>query len=446
LTDIIKKTIFKNYILIETIRNFENMNKINAIKGTYDILPDEVMYWQRIEKIIRDITALFGYSEIRTPIFEETGLFARSIGEDTDIVGKEMYSFYDMGKRSLTLRPEGTASVIRAFIEHSLDQKNLPQKLWYMGPMFRQEQPQKGRQRQFHQFGVEIIGSSLPVADSEAIVLFDRIAKEIGLKNRVFSINSIGSEESRKLYKTALSEFLDKYENGLCADCKRRRLTNPLRVLDCKKESCRKIISENSVPKTLDYLAINDRQHFETVIEYLERLNIRYKIDNFLVRGLDYYTGTVFEMESGAIGAQSAVMGGGRYDKLVGELGGSNVPSVGFACGMERLILASNAENEQQIIPDNLKYYVVIPEPSLFKKGLEYLGYLRNKGLSADMDMMGRSMKSQMKSASRLGVEFVLIVEQDEEVSIREMSVSQQKRIGFEEFKKYIENTTNKQK
>jgi len=289
------------------------MESIKAVKGTYDILPGEVELWQEVERVVRGTMELYGYSEIRTPIFEETGLFARSIGEDTDIVGKEMYTFKDMGERSLTLRPEGTASVVRAFIEHSLHQKGLAAKLWYMGTMFRQERPQKGRQRQFHQFGVEVIGTSSPMADADVMILFDDIAKKLGLANGEYLINSLGGPESRKLYVQKLAGFLDRIEEKLCDDCKRRKVTNPLRVLDCKVPGCRKVVHESGeLPKPVDFLIPSDRSYYEYVKDYLKMSGISYIEDPFLVRGLDYYTSIVFEMNYEGLGAQSAIMGGGR--------------------------------------------------------------------------------------------------------------------------------------
>ena len=416
------------------------MNKITAIKGTVDILPGAVEIWQTIERAVREVMAIAAYEEIRTPVFEETGLFARSIGEDTDIVGKEMYTFSDMGGRSLTLRPEGTASVVRAFVEHSLDQGGLPRKLWYMGPMFRQERPQKGRQRQFHQFGVEVIGTSDPAADAEAMIVFDRIAGRLGLDERAFLVNSIGGPESRTAYRDALVAFLGSVEGHLCDDCKRRMTTNPLRVLDCKNPGCHTVVHDSGkLPGTLDYLTAADREHFERVCGYLDSRGVRYEIDPFLVRGLDYYTGTVFEMQYRGLGAQSAIMGGGRYDRLVKELGGPDLPAVGFAAGMERLILAMQAAGSAPDGSGRIDVYVVAPGDDVRGRAFGYVEELRNDGVVAEMDYAGRSMKAQMKSASRLGARWAVIVEPDDDrITARDMEASGQQELTFDGFREML--------
>ena len=419
------------------------MSKIQAIKGTNDILPGVVEMWQYVEQVVRDTMARFGYSEIRTPIFEETGLFARSIGEDTDIVGKEMYTFRDMGDRSITLRPEGTASVVRAFIEHSLDQKGLPQKLWYIGPMFRQERPQKGRQRQFHQFGVEAVGSSSPMLDAEVMILFDTVCNELGLENRSILINSLGGTESRNNYREALVTFLDSVEDRLCENCRRRKSTNPLRVLDCKVPECRDAIHQSeNLPHTVDYLTTEDRNNFETVRRYLDECNVNNTCDYSLVRGLDYYTGTVFEMQYTNLGAQNAIMGGGRYDRLIGELGGPDLPAVGFACGIERLILALQSANSMQDAAKSKQIYIVHVDGKLHSRALRYLQGIRNIGIPADMDFMGKSMKAQMKAASRYGATYAMIVEPEGNmVSVKDFGKSEQKTMSFDEFLSLLQKT-----
>ena len=414
------------------------MEPLRAIKGTVDILPAEAPYWHRIETAVREAMRLFGYHEIRTPIFEETGLFKRSIGEDTDIVGKEMYSFTDMGGRSLTLRPEGTASVVRAFVEHSLDQQGLPQKLWYMGPMFRQERPQKGRQRQFHQFGVETIGSPSPMVDAEVMHLFEVIAGKLGLGDRKYLINCLGGDESRENYRAALIAFLDTVGDALCEDCLRRRATNPLRVLDCKKDVCRTALDTDALPRTIDYLTPADRAQFDAVLRSLGDLDIAYAIEPKLVRGLDYYTGTVFEMQLAGLGAQAAVMGGGRYDKLIGQLGGKDLPAVGFACGMERLILAMKAREEQPVEDGGLDAYLIVPDAAAQEVGLTCLSSLRNAGFAADMDYLGRSVKAQMKAADRAGARFAAILEPDGGVTVKEMGTAVQNTMGFEQFLDFL--------
>jgi len=417
------------------------MEKIQAIKGTYDILPGTIETWQKVESVVLQTMNLYGYSEIRTPIFEQTGLFARSIGEDTDIVGKEMYTFRDMGERSLTLRPEATASVVRSFIEHSLHQKGLAQALWYMGPMFRQERPQKGRQRQFHQFGVEVIGSPLPIVDADVMVLFDIIAQKLGLDDRIYSINSMGGTESRDKYRLGLVQFLDGIEDKLCANCRRRKVTNPLRVLDCKVPGCREVVHESEdFPRSVDYLITDDRNHYESVKEGLRINDVNFVEDYFLVRGLDYYTGTVFEMNYKGLGAQSAIMGGGRYDNLVKELGGPDLPAVGFACGIERLILAMQAAGS--LLSDGKKTDVyVINTLDTHDRAMRYLRAIRDKGYSAVMSYMDRSMKANLKAASKARVKYALIIEPEEDmVSVRSMEKSEQEKIVFDTF---LANLTN---
>jgi len=417
------------------------MKKIRAVRGAFDILPGEIEVWQRVETVVREVMALYGYSEIRTPVFEETALFARSIGEDTDIVGKEMYTFTDKGGRCLTLRPEGTASVVRAYIEHSLDQRGLPQALWYMGPMFRQERPQKGRQRQFHQFGVELIGSPSPAADAEVMILFDRIAAGLGLDEREFSLHTIGGGESRDRYRTVLVDFLDTVEDRLCEDCRRRKGTNPLRVLDCKVPGCREAVHDSSkLPRLVDSLTDADRAHYESVKGCLDDCGVSFVEDTFLVRGFDYYTGTVFEMNCLGLGAQSAVMGGGRYDNLVRELGGQDQPAVGFACGMERLVLVMReaavlkGTNAVSGGKDAKRIYVVSADDAVRATAMRYLERIRDLGCPSAMDLVGRSMKAQMKAADRFDARIALIVEPDGSVSVRDMEKSDQRKMPFDSF------------
>ena len=416
------------------------MNKIKSIKGTYDILPGDVETWQFVEDTVRKWMRIYACFEIRTPIFEQTSLFARSIGEDTDIVGKEMYTFTDMGSRSLTLRPEGTASVIRSFIEHSLDQRGLPQNLWYMGPMFRQERPQKGRQRQFHQFGVEMVGSASPMTDVQAMALFDSIAGDLGLDERMYSINSLGGDDSREAYRSALVAFLDSVEDRLCEDCKRRKGTNPLRVLDCKNPGCNEAVHDSeNLPKSVDSLTEDDRSYYDAVKKLLEESGIAFEEDPFLVRGLDYYTGVVFEMKYTGLGAQSAIMGGGRYNKLIKQLGGPDLPAVGFACGMERLVMVMQANDN--VKSQAVDVYVVNSGTDVDTKALRYVMKLRKQGNSAATDHLGRSVKAQMRTASKLNVRYVLFPEEGEgQVGIRNMERSDQETLPFEEFLTIVKN------
>jgi histidyl-tRNA synthetase len=417
------------------------MEPIHAVKGTYDILPGEVETWRMVEDAIRTWTARFGCGEIRVPVFEETRLFSRTIGDDTDIVRKEMYTFSDMGGRSVTLRPEGTASVIRAFIEHSLDQNGLPQSLWYMGPMFRQERPQKGRQRQFHQFGVESVGSRHVTADVDLILLFDHIAEDLGLHDRELSVNYVGNAESRSRYTIRLVGFLETVEEQLCDDCRRRMRTNPLRVLDCKVPGCRAAVHENEgFPKITDSLTDEDRNAYSEITGLLREQEIAVREDPFLVRGLDYYTGIVFEMSREGLGAQSAVMGGGRYDSLIGELGGPDLPAVGFACGMERLILAMQAAGAEMKRPDVPCVYLIPSEHREYREVLRYTERLRRRGFTSLFDTLQRSVKAQMRAASKAGSRYVLFVGGDAGiVEVRDMGRSTQETMTFEAFEALLD-------
>ncbi|MEJ2507786.1 MAG: histidine--tRNA ligase, partial [Ignavibacteriaceae bacterium] len=328
---------------------------IKAIRGTKDILPSEISRWHYFENIIRNIFSNFNYKEIRTPVFEETTLFARSIGEETDIVSKEMYTFKDKGDTSITLKPEMTAGVVRAFIEHSLDGQQPLTKLYYISPMFRQERPQAGRLRQFHQFGGEALGSSSPVLDAELIQISYDILKSLGLKDLTVKINSLGVPESREDYKKLLREFLLNKKDKLSEDSRKRFDTNILRIFDSKIESDQELLK--GAPLLIDNLDGESENHFEVVKEYLDKISIPFEIDPKLVRGLDYYTKTTFEIISKKVGSQSALVGGGRYDLLAEQLGGKPTPAVGFASGMERILLACESENSFSVKDDNIDVY-----------------------------------------------------------------------------------------
>ena len=310
---------------------------IQALRGTRDILPEEVGYWQLIEATVREILGRAVYQEIRAPIFEQTALFERGIGEATDVVGKEMYTFKDRGDRSLTLRPEGTAGVVRAYISNKLYTQGGVQRLWYTGPMFRYERPQAGRQRQFHQVGLELLGSNAPRADVEVIALATDILQALGLKNLELDINSVGNRSDRAQYREALVSYLEPYKNELDRDSQERLTRNPLRILDSKDPKTQEIAQ--NAPKIIENLSWESKKHFDTVLQLLTDLDIKYQIDHCLVRGLDYYTHTAFEIKSDDLGAQATVCGGGRYDGLVSELGGPDTQAVGWAIGMERLVL-----------------------------------------------------------------------------------------------------------
>lgn len=399
---------------------------IKALKGFKDILPEEVRTWQWIEATARDIFHRFGFVEIKVPILERTELFARSIGEATDIVEKEMYTFKDRNGDFITMRPEGTASVLRSFIEHGLHVKQPVQKLYTIGPMFRHERPQKGRLRQFHQMSVEVLGSDHPKVDAEIIAMGWLLLKELGLSVSL-QINSLGCPECRPAYKDALVAFLADRKEKVCDDCKRRSETNPLRVLDCKSENCQE--QYKGVPAILDHLCAGCEEHFEKIQAGLTLLEIPYEVNSFMVRGLDYYTRTTFELITDQLGAQSAVGAGGRYDGLVEQLGGPKLPGIGFAMGMERLVLlltqhgVAGPESETDL-------FVAALGNAATEKGFGLVHALRTKGLQVAMDHEGRSLKSQMKQANRCNARYALIMGEDElgkgEAALRDMATKDQ--------------------
>ncbi len=381
---------------------------IRSITGTKDILPIEITKWRHLENILTKVFTNFNYKEIRTPIFEETALFARGIGEGTDIVSKEMYTFTDRSGTSVTLRPEMTASVMRALIEHSLHKSQGLNKLYYMGPMFRQERPQAGRYRQFHQFGAEAIGVNDPALDAEMIILANDIISELGLKNLTVKINSLGLPESREKYKVLLKEYLADKVSGFSEESKKRYETNVLRIFDSKAENDQRIMNE--APLLLDHLDQESLEHFEQVKEILSGCKIHYEIDPKLVRGLDYYTHTTFEIISESVGAQSALCGGGRYNLLAKEIGGEDIPGVGFAAGMERILLACENENSFTTSDTNTDLYIAKLDKYLYNKVVELAVTFRRKDLVVDFDYAHRSFKAQMREANRLNAGFVMII------------------------------------
>jgi len=385
---------------------------VKAPRGTYDILPPDSAKWQYIEKIIYETAGLFGYSEIRTPIFEHTELFERGVGETTDIVTKEMYTFSDKSDRSLTLRPEGTASCVRALIEHSIYGGVMPVKWYYSGPMFRYDRPQTGRFRQFHQFGVEVFGSNSPYLDAEIIILLVKILANLGLDDYELHLNSVGCPECREIYRQKLIAHISPIKEQLCPDCQARYQKNPLRVLDCKVKSCQEAIS--GFPYIFDSLCDDCREHYAKVKSGLEDNQINYIHDNNLVRGLDYYTNTAFEIHIPQIGSQSAVGGGGRYNGLVKECGGPDIPGIGFALGMERLLLA--LDNLPGRMPPDVKMdvFLAVLDEEYNLPALRVLDRLRNANIRADRDYNGRSMKAQMKYADKLGAQVVILMGEDE--------------------------------
>jgi histidyl-tRNA synthetase len=406
------------------------MGSIQALRGTRDILPEEVRYWQQVETVARDIFARAAYQEIRTPIFEQTPLFERGIGEATDVVGKEMYTFKDRGDRSITLRPEGTAGAVRSFIEHSLSAQGGVQRLWYGGPMFRYERPQAGRQRQFHQIGVEVLGSPSARADVEVIALFTQILQTLGLKSLELNLNSIGDPGDRQRYREALVAYLTPYENELDADSRDRLTRNPLRILDSKDERTQEILQQ--APSVLDYLNPESEQRFEQVQTLLTALQIPYVVNPHLVRGLDYYTHTVFEIVSADLGAQATVGGGGRYDGLVSELGGAATPAVGWAFGMERLIIL--LQQLQPLPGGTVDVYVVSRGEAAEAQALILAQSLRQHQFAVELDLSGSAFGKQFKRADRSRAAVCLILGDDEAatqtVQLKWLASGEQTAIG----------------
>jgi histidyl-tRNA synthetase len=400
-------------------------------RGTKDILPDTSGYWQYIEKTARDICALYAYQEIRTPIFEHTELFLRGIGETTDVVEKEMYTFEDRGGRSVTLRPENTAAVVRSFLENKLYAGAQPNKLFYMGPMFRYDKPQAGRFRQFHQFGIEAIGAKGPGIDAEIIMMAVQFLQKLGLNDLTLYINSVGCPKCRPAYREKLQAFLRDKLNGFCGNCKSRFDRNPMRILDCKNEECAKL--SEGAPEMLECLCEECNDHFSQLQELLTAANIDYKINPRLVRGLDYYTKTAFEIQYAPLGAQSAVCGGGRYDGLIEECGGASTPGIGFAIGLERVLLALEKQDLLPEVNGGLDVFVASFGAGTQAAAFKLLSELRAAGLTADMDFMDKSIKAQMKHANKYPARFVAIIGEDEaaagNVMLKDMQTGQQELV-----------------
>lgn len=388
------------------------MGSIQALRGTRDILPEEVPYWQQVEAIARQILSRAAYQEIRPPIFERTELFARGIGEATDIVGKEMYTFNDKASppRSVTLRPEGTAGVVRSFIQNNLYAAGGVQRLWYTGPMFRYENPQAGRQRQFHQLGVEVLGSADPRADAEVIAIAADILQRLGLKNLHLDLNSVGNPQDRQHYREALIDYLTPYKDELDQDSQERLSRNPMRILDSKDQRTQEITQD--APSILDYLGSDSKRHFEQVQQLLSNLGISYQLNPRLVRGLDYYTHTAFEIISDDLGAQATVCGGGRYDGLVEELGGASTPAVGWAIGLERLIILM--QQIQELPRQVLDFYLVSRGEVAEAQALILAQKLRQAGFSVELDLSGSAFKKQFARADRSGAVACLILGDEE--------------------------------
>lgn len=412
---------------------------ITLPKGTKDVLPENSYRWQFVERVARETAKTFNVREIRTPMFEHTEVFSRGVGETTDIVNKEMYTFLDKGGRSITLKPEGTAGVVRAFVESGLYAAAMPLKTYYITPCFRYERPQAGRLREFHQFGVEFFGAESAGIDAEVILLAKTFLDNLGVKNVTLYINSIGCKECRKEYHKALKEYLKANYDELCDLCKDRFEKNPMRILDCKNDSCKKI-TENA-PSILDYLCDDCKAHFEQVKKLLTLSGVEYKINPKIVRGLDYYTKTVFEFVSENIGAQGTVLGGGRYDGLVAEFGGGKVPGIGFAAGIERLLLLLESTGEIKN-EDGLTVYVAPMGDDARVKAFELVSMLRKSGVIADTDYMNRGIKAQFKYADKLGARFVAVIGSDElsrgAVKLKNMLSGEEKEVPFQELAEFL--------
>jgi histidyl-tRNA synthetase len=411
------------------------MSLTTAPRGTYDLMPNEALAWQWMEMIIREVFISYGYGEIRTPIFEHTELFLRGIGETTDIVEKEMYTFIDKGGRSISLRPEGTAPVVRAYIEHKLHGQGGTTKLFYLGPMFRQERPQAGRFRQFHQFGVELLGEEAPLADAEVILLAHDLYQKLGLTELEIYLNSVGCQHCRQKYKEALISCLWDSSAELCSTCQLRLERNPLRLLDCKNASCQKITSQ--LPSIHDYLCQACQDHFSQVIGFLDQVKVKYEITPRLVRGLDYYSRTVFEVVNTELGAQNAICGGGRYDGLVEECGGPAVPGVGFASGMERLFTTLEQRNKLPIFSRAPQIYIISLSDQFALIAFELTASLRRNGFKVELGFSSKSLKTQLKSANKSGAQLALIIGEDEwkdhQVTVKNMSDGSQTRVEWQE-------------
>ncbi|MBE7067875.1 MAG: histidine--tRNA ligase [Clostridiales bacterium] len=414
---------------------------INIPKGTKDVLPTESYKWQYVEKVARETASLFNLKEIRTPTFEHTELFQRGVGDTSDIVTKEMYTFKDKGDRSITLKPEGTAGAVRSFIENGMAGGVLPAKMFYITPAFRYERPQAGRLREFHQFGVEIFGAKGAQTDAEAIIIAHTLLKKLGIQASLY-INSIGCPTCRKKYNQALKEFFAPHLDELCYDCKTRYEKNPLRLLDCKEENCKKVNA--TAPSLLDYLCEECNAHFEETKKYLQIAGVEFAINPRIVRGLDYYTRTVFEFVSTAIGAQGTVCGGGRYDGLIEELGGNALPAVGFAVGIERLLIVMEQTGAQMPEEKKPTVYIAGMDEKSRMKAFALCDTLRQNGVEAEVDHMERSIKAQFKYADKLGAKFVAVIGGNElaegVMSVKNMTTGESEKVAFTSVVEYFQN------
>ncbi len=413
---------------------------INIPKGTKDVLPSQSYKWQFVEDVARETAKTFNYKEVRTPVFEHTELFQRGVGKTTDVVNKEMYTFEDKGGRSITLKPEGTAGVARLFIENGLASSPLPVKTFYITPAFRYERPQAGRLREFHQFGLEVFGSPSPETDAEVIFAASSFLDKLGLKDIELQINSIGCPTCRNEYNKALKKYFEPHLESMCQTCKTRYEKNPLRILDCKEENC-KAINANA-PKILDYLCEDCKSHFEEVKALLNVLGLKYTVNPRIVRGLDYYTKTVFEFLTGKIGAQSAVCAGGRYDNLLSQLGGNSLPAIGFAAGIERLLLLMETTGAPFPAEQKPRIYIAGMDGKTRALAFETAAYLRTNGVSAEVDHMQRSIKAQFKYADKIGAEFVAVIGEEElnagVVNVKKMDDGSTSAVKIKELYTYL--------
>jgi len=411
-------------------------------KGTYDVLPGEAEKWQNIERLIREVCAVFNYKEIRTPMFESSQIYHRAAGETSDIVSKETYDFLDRGERSMTLRPEGTAGAVRSFVENKLHASGLVQKLFYIGPMFRYERQQKGRYRQHVQFGTEVFGSADPAVDAEVISLAVSLYEFLGLKSVKVKVNSLGDSESRERYREALLMHFEGHQEELCSDCQTRLEKNPLRVLDCKADADKEIMK--TAPEILDYLIPEDKAYFENVQKYLKTMGIQYEYDASLVRGFDYYTHTIFEIQADiqGFGSQNTLCGGGRYNNLVGEFGGPATPAIGFGMGLERLLLALEAEGIQLAGDEAVDVYMMFLGEDAKVFGSRLLLDLRMRGLVCETDYLEKNMKGKFKQAERYNAKYVVIMGDSEMengvVNIKNTKTGEQESVAIHQIMDYI--------
>ena len=418
------------------------MAQIKAMRGTQDLLPAVSHEWKFAEDLLMNIAASFGYKELRTPVFESTELFSRGVGDTTDVVQKEMYTFEDKGGRSITLRPEGTAGAVRASIEHGLLNEALPVKLSYLTSCYRYEKPQAGRLREFHQFGVECIGTASPAADAQLILFASRIFDAFGIEGVTLELNSIGCPKCRANYHAALKSYFEAHLDALCPTCKDRLEKNPMRILDCKNPQCKELAQ--AAPVILDYLCEECSDHFEKVKAYLDTTDIPFKVNPRIVRGLDYYTKTVFEFVSSEIGAQGTVLGGGRYDGLVEELGGKHVPALGFAMGMERLMLVLKAQNYAFPRAQTPDIFLCSIGENALKAALRISDELCADGFAAEIDILGRSVKAQMKYANKIGAKYTAVIGDDDiekgVLRLKNMETGESTESDFEHFAEHFEN------